>query len=297
MIVRVTPLEPMFFRTYGEFTSYGISGPLPRITTFIGMVMWNLNVPITSNVDNWIEMYNYTTNEVLGIKDIKGPIIEIEELGYRYVPFLIERSLYLFNIKELPDDPLKESLKIKDKLLDYINKMIILNLEVDRRVLIEKPKNLPASDIQDKGVKEPNIYTVVMTSDNIFHKEYKEFYRIDYVFYVNSEKEEIFKKIDGKVVHFGGERRLAKITISDEKLKNYDKKYAVILSPIYLLDGQNILEIYNYLITGKIVILSAGFNLIINRRNPIYRAVSEGSTIKRDEIEKIRKFVFNGSYL
>ncbi|BDB98691.1 hypothetical protein [Saccharolobus caldissimus] len=297
MIIRVTPLEPMFFRTYGEFTSYGISGPLPRITTFIGMVMWNLNVSITPKGDNWVEMYNYTTNEILGIKDIKGPIIEIEELGYQYVPFLIGGSLYLFNIEELPDDPLKESLKIKDKLLDYINKMMILNLEVDRRVLIEKQKNLPAINIRDKDIKEPNIYTVVMTSDNVFHKEYKEFYRINYVFYVNSEKEELFKKIDGKVVHFGGERRLAKITISDERLKNYDKKYTVILSPIYLFDGKNILEIYNYLITGKIVILSAGFNLITNRRNPIYRAISEGSTIKRDEIEKIRKFVFNGSYL
>lgn len=75
-----------------------------------------------------------------------------------------------------------------------------------------------------------------MTSDNVFHKEYKEFYRINYVFYVNSEKEELFKKIDGKVVHFGGERRLAKITISDERLKNYDKNIQLyFLQYIYLM--------------------------------------------------------------
>jgi CRISPR-associated protein Cmr3 len=283
--VLIKPLEPLMFRSQGEFEPL-ITGShtaaqsliIPRPSTIAGMLGY-IKFNNRDKKEDWLTTLTHQLKDV----NIYGTLVESNE-SYFY-PLRMGNLFALIDSNTLCSLPKifestgesyenweKEIYDIfyseKNKLFELINFQDRVGISLDR---------------QKKIVKEHYLYTARYLS---FKKE------VNYVIFVKGNLN--LEGDDGKtneiVVNFGGEGRVVKIEVQDHcdvRAKDLSGDYYLALSPILIPDCiiDDILE-DDLIVMGKVDKISLGFDIAHHRRKEMLTAILEGSVIKKDLVEK-----------
>jgi len=283
--VVIKPLEPLMFRSQGEFEPL-ITGShtsaqsliIPRPSTIAGMLGY-----IKFNDGNITGDWLATLTQQLGDVKIYGTLVESNEsyfyplrMGNLFALIDSNTLCSLPKIFESTDESYekweKEIYDIfygeKNKLFELINFQDRVGISLDR---------------QKKMVKEHYLYTARYLS---FKKE------VNYVIFVEGDLDlkGTGSKTNETVVNFGGEGRIVKIEVQDYydvRAKDLSGDYYLALSPILIPDCviDDILE-DGLIVMGKVDKISLGFDIARHRRKEMLTAILEGSVIKKELVKK-----------
>jgi CRISPR-associated protein Cmr3 len=161
----------------------------------------------------------------------------------------------------------------KNKLSQIINHQDRIGISIDKST---------------RTVKEHYLYSARYLA---FKKE------VNYVIFIDNDA--ISDKINGKIVNFGGENRIAKLEVDDYKADtSIEEEYYLTLSPILIPDEalDDLLDnISDYVKMGKVDKISLGFDIVNTKRKEMLTAILEGSIVKRSIIDFIKKEIHNNS--
>jgi len=286
--VLIKPLEPLMFRSQGEFEPL-ITGShtsaqsliIPRPSTIAGLfgyILFN-GTPLSNN--DWL----YNVVHLLDNMTIYGTLIEAD--GEYLFPlrmgnlFALVKQETLLCLPKLLEGG-EEYEKWEKGIYDIFYEKNILS------ELIGSQDRIGISiDKQTRTVKEHYLYTARYIS---FKKR-----NIAYAVFINSEKnDEMDVKMDGKVINFGGESRVVKIEVvnSDDVIsEGVNEDYYLALSPILIPDDSldDFLDnVTKYVAMGKVDKITLGFDISRKRRKEMLTAVLEGSVIKKDFIKAFK---------
>jgi len=308
--VRIVPLQPLMFRGPGEFdpSSRGVfshvtSLPIPRPSTLVGMLITaHLQmIPssvITKRIKNWHELLQQYMEifNILGIKAIRGPYLclSVGEVKEILLPIRLGKVLKFAKISEITIELIRETIEALfesklHNLLGRIRTLLILDKiaeEIGEKVII--PIQRIGIALRDrspveisKTAMEGFIYETQLTA-------YEKNIEIRFKLILDESNKVIKNK--WLAVKVGGEQKVAKMIITDEK-DEYDKrlrqvnfKYAILLSPVPLLRVNDAKSV-EYV--GEIDVIGMGFSMVMRRRKPIYPALLEGSIIRIQAKKKI----------
>jgi CRISPR-associated protein Cmr3 len=287
--VLIKPLEPLMFRSQGEFEPL-ITGShtsaqsliIPRPSTIAGLfgyILFN-GTPLSNNdwLDNVVHLLDKMT--------IYGTLIEADgeylfplRMGNLFALVKQETLLYLLELLKGGE----EYEKWEKGIYDIFYEKNILS------ELIGSQDRIGISiDKQTRTVKEHYLYTARYIS---FKKR-----NIAYAVFTDSDKSDELKsdEFDGKVINFGGESRVAKIEVvnSDDVIsEGVNEDYYLALSPILIPDDSldDFLDnVTKYVAMGKVDKITLGFDISRKRRKEMLTAVLEGSVIKKDFIKAFK---------
>ena len=286
--VLIKPLEPLMFRSQGEFeplitgshtTAQSLIIPRPStIAGLFGYILFN-GTPLSNN--DWL----YNVVHLLDNMTIYGTLIEAD--GEYLFPlrmgnlFALVKQETLLCLPKLLEGG-EEYEKWEKGIYDIFYEKNILS------ELIGSQDRIGISiDKQTRTVKEHYLYTARYIS---FKKR-----NIAYAVFINSEKnDEMDVKMDGKVINFGGESRVVKIEVvnSDDVIsEGVNEDYYLALSPILIPDDSldDFLDnVTKYVAMGKVDKITLGFDISRKRRKEMLTAVLEGSVIKKDFIKAFK---------
>ena len=323
LAVKLRPLEPLMIRGPGEFDpsskgvyTYASSLILPRPSTFIGMLFSALTpegqVPINClSISNWkslLEECYVKLLNALSIEAIRGPFI-VRNNGL-FIPITLGKKILLIDYYQLEYYLLKGMDKYGNVLEQYFNHLFseskteklhrfhaIMKLIERSIMLLEKGRyviepllidrtgiHLKSREYIESGkiVKEGHMYTAKYIAYPL---------DIDIIFImVLREGVDRIKALNGKTIKFGGEKRVAKLTVVDKidkldmpyKLLSTEKfEYVVLLSPAPLEYNE-----YSKIRTSFIGIYSTvglGFSIAKTRRKPVIPCLCEGGILRVDK--------------
>ncbi|PVU74352.1 type III-B CRISPR module-associated protein Cmr3 [Acidianus hospitalis] len=303
--VLIKPLEPLMFRSQGEFEPL-ITGShtsaqsliIPRPSTIAGLfgyILFN-GTPLSNNdwLDNVVHLLDNMT--------IYGTLIEAD--GKYLFPLRMGNLFALVKQKTLSSLP--DLLKGGEEYEKW--EKGIYDIFYEKNFLFEligsQDRIGISIDKQTRTVKEHYLYTARYIS-------FKE-RNIAYAVFIDSDDksdkmkgasqpviETLFapNKIDGmngKVINFGGESRVVKIEVKnsdDVIIEGVNEDYYLALSPILIPDDSldDFLDnVTKYVAMGKVDKITLGFDISRKRRKEMRTAVLEGSVIKKDFINAFK---------
>ena len=282
--VLIKPLEPLMFRSQGEFEPL-ITGShtsaqsliIPRPSTIAGLfgyILFN-GTPLSNNdwLDNVVKLLDNMT--------IYGTLIEADgeylfplRMGNLFALVKQETLLCLPKLLEGGEEYEKWEKGIYD--IFYEKNILFKLIGSQDRIGI-------SIDKQTRTVKEHYLYTARYIS---FKKR-----NIAYAVFTDSDKSD---EMNGKVINFGGESRVVKIEVvnSDDVIsEGVNEDYYLALSPILIPDDSldDFLDnVTKYVAMGKVDKITLGFDISRKRRKEMLTAVLEGSVIKKDFIKAFK---------
>ncbi|MEJ2779471.1 type III-B CRISPR module-associated protein Cmr3 [Stygiolobus sp. CP850M] len=282
--VLIKPLEPLMFRSQGEFEPL-ITGShtsaqsliIPRPSTIAGLFGYILFNGTPPSNNDWLN----NVVHLLGNMTIYGTLIEAD--GEYLFPlrmgnlFALVKQETLLSLPELLKGG-EEYEKWEKGIYDiFYEKNILFKL-------IGSQDRIGISiDKQTRTVKEHYLYTARYIS-------FKE-RNIAYAVFTDSDKSD---EMNGKVINFGGESRVVKIEVvnSDDVIsEGVNEDYYLALSPILIPDDSldDFLDnVAKYVAMGKVDKITLGFDISRKRRKEMITAVLEGSVIKKDFLEAFK---------
>jgi CRISPR-associated protein Cmr3 len=267
--VLIKPLEPLMFRSQGEFEPL-ITGShtsaqsliIPRPSTIAGLfgyILFN-GTPLSNNdwLDNVVHLLDKMT--------IYGTLIEADDeylfplrMGNLFALVKQETLLYLLELLKGGEEYEKWEKGIYD--IFYEKNILFKLLGSQDRIGI-------SIDKQTRTVKEHYLYTARYIS---FKKR-----NIAYAVFTDSDKSD---EMNGKVINFGGESRVVKIEVvnSDDVIsEGVNEDYYLALSPILIPDDSldDFLDnVTKYVVMGKVDKITLGFDISRKRRKETLTAV------------------------
>lgn len=287
--VLIKPLEPLMFRSQGEFEPL-ITGShtsaqslmIPRPSTIAGLFGYILFNGTPPSNNDWL----CNVVQLLGNMTIYGTLIEAD--GEYLFPlrmgnlFALVKQETLLSLPELLKGG-EEYEKWEKGIYDiFYEKNILFKL-------IGSQDRIGISiDKQTRTVKEHYLYTARYIS-------FKE-RSIAYAVFTDSDKSDEMEsdEMDGKVINFGGESRVVKIEVvnsNDVISEGVNEDYYLALSPILIPDDSldDFLDnVTKYVAMGKVDKITLGFDISRKRRKEMITAVLEGSVIKKDFIKAFK---------
>nr|WP_016732230.1 type III-B CRISPR module-associated protein Cmr3 [Sulfolobus islandicus] len=281
--VLIKPLEPLMFRSQGEFEPL-ITGShttaqsliIPRPSTIAGMLGYIL-FNKSSGTGDWLsDLTNLLATTIYGtFIETNGEYLFPLRMG-NYLALvdqqhLINLPILLEKEYEQREKGIYELFYDKNKLFQIINQQDRIGISIDKST---------------RTVKEHYLYSARYLA---FKKE------VNYVIFIDNDA--ISDKINGKIVNFGGENRIAKLEVDDYKVDiGIEEEYYLTLSPILIPDEalDNFLDnISDYVAMGKVDKISLGFDIANTKRKEMLTAILEGSIVKRGIIDFIKKEINN----
>ncbi|BDB99886.1 type III-B CRISPR module-associated protein Cmr3 [Saccharolobus caldissimus] len=281
--VLIKPLEPLMFRSQGEFEPL-ITGShttaqsliIPRPSTIAGMLGYIL-FNKSSRTGDWLsDLTNLLSTTIYGtFIETNGEYLFPLRMG-NYLALvdqqhLINLPILLEKEYEQREKEIYELFYDKNKLFQIINHQDRIGISIDKST---------------RTVKEHYLYSARYLA---FKKE------VNYVIFIDNDA--ISDKINGKIVNFGGENRIAKLEVDDCKVdKGIEEEYYLTLSPILIPDEalDNFLDnISDYVAMGKVDKISLGFDIANTKRKEMLTAILEGSIVKRGIVDFIKKEINN----
>ncbi|WP_198968368.1 type III-B CRISPR module-associated protein Cmr3, partial [Saccharolobus islandicus] len=239
--VLIKPLEPLMFRSQGEFEPL-ITGShtaaqsliIPRPSTIAGMLGYIL-FNKSSGTGDWLSdltnllatiygTFIETNGEYLFPLRMGNHLALVDQQHLINLPTLLEKEY------ERREKGIYELFYDKNKLFQIINHQDRIGISIDKST---------------RTVKEHYLYSARYLA---FKKE------VNYVIFIDNDA--ISDKINGKIVNFGGENRIAKLEVDDYKVDtSIEEEYYLALSPILIPDEalDNFLDnISDYVAMGKV---------------------------------------------
>ncbi|ACP44903.1 CRISPR-associated protein, Cmr3 family [Sulfolobus islandicus Y.G.57.14] len=280
--VLIKPLEPLMFRSQGEFEPL-ITGShtaaqsliIPRPSTIAGMlgyILFNKSSgtgdwlsDLTNLLDTIYGTFIETNGEYLFPLRMGNHLALVDQQHLINLPILLEKEY------EQREKGIYELFYDKNKLFQIINHQDRIGISIDKST---------------RTVKEHYLYSARYLA---FKKE------VNYVIFIDNDA--ISDKINGKIVNFGGENRIAKLEVDDYKVDtSIEEEYYLTLSPILIPDEalDDLLDnISDYVTMGKVDKISLGFDIANTKRKEMLTAILEGSIVKRSIIDFIKKEINN----
>jgi len=305
--VLIKPLEPLMFRSQGEFEPL-ITGShtsaqsliIPRPSTIAGLfgyILFN-GTPLSNNdwLDNVVELLDKMTIYGTGTKPWNARDSDAGNMTI-YGTLIEADDEYLFPLRmgNLFALVKQETLSCLPKLLEGGEEYEkwekgIYDIFYEKNVLFEligsQDRIGISIDKQTRTVKEHYLYTARYIS---FKKR-----DIAYAVFTDFTDSNKINEMNGKVINFGGESRVVKIEVEDSDdviSKGVNEDYYLALSPILIPDDSldDFLDnVTKYVAMGKVDKITLGFDISRKRRKEMLTAVLEGSVIKKDFINAFK---------
>lgn len=322
LTARINILEPLMFRDSGEFDpssrgvySYAKSLFVPRPSTIIGALITHLlgylNIKLVrkcfdiSRFDDVIECYDMILNEY-GIEAIRGPYLYDSGNNVAYIPLLLNfKSPRLLPFNQVQNLLIKKHGDVLQKIFKHevseelLSELKDIEYTIKREAIdIHKLKRITIVGIKLKdredGVKTVKVGHIYSVDYSAYPKDFEIRFKL-----IVKDESPIIKKLNEKVpLKFGGEHRVALITIGDEgdifddEFLRTDFKYAILISPMPINSKE---VVFDYI--GQLGTIGLGFSISRGRRKPIHSAILEGSIVRNTskgnlDRSKLLKFGF-----
>ncbi|BCU67982.1 hypothetical protein HS7_14190 [Sulfolobales archaeon HS-7] len=282
----IRPIEPVFFRWYGEYSpnfsgpmNKGISEPLPLVSTVLGAIYRKYVGIKTLTPQNEIQEFEKT------FVDVWGPVIYVKGV---YAKRETQKGEFIM-------------------VHDFPGKLLLLEKREDRVVLARdedgNPIKIEPAEINRIGIgrdlgrgssKEHMLYSSKLEDLNAtVIRNFKEVET--WGIYL-----EMPISFDG-VIEIGGEGRVAKVSEVSLSLNKGGGK-SVLVSPalIPLTDNVRItslddvlklkvddVEVKDILMSGKLGVIGTGFSMSVGARRPMYPAILPGAILKVNAKRKL----------